>query len=73
MHRHRVFVDLAARSTSSMGWLYGCKLHLIVNDQGELLTFFLTPGNVDDRAPVPDMTRGTNLFSTPQELCGACE
>ena len=23
------------------------------NDQGELLTFTLTPGNVDDRAPVP--------------------
>jgi hypothetical protein len=55
--RHQVFVDLAARSKSSMGWFYGFKLHLIVNDQGELLTFFLTPGNVDDRAPVPDMTR----------------
>jgi len=57
MHRHRVFVDLAARSKSSMGWFYGFKLHLIVNDQGELLPFFLTPGNVDDRAPVPEMTR----------------
>jgi hypothetical protein len=57
MHRHRVFVDLAARSKSSMGWFYGFKLHLIVNDQGELLTFFLTPGNVDDREPVPEMTR----------------
>lgn len=55
MHRHRVFVDLAARSTSSMGWFYGFKLHLIVNEQGELLTFFLTPGNVDDRDPVPEM------------------
>jgi hypothetical protein len=55
--RHQVFVDLAARSKSSMGWFHGFKLHLIVNDQGELLTFFLTPGNVDDRAPVPEMTR----------------
>jgi hypothetical protein len=55
--RHQVFVDLAARSKSSMGWFYGFKLHLIVNDQGELLTFFLTPGNVDDREPVPEMTR----------------
>lgn len=41
--RHQVFVGLAARSTSSMGWLYGFKLHLMVHDQGELLTFFLTP------------------------------
>ena len=32
------------------------KLHLIINDGGELLTFKLTPGNVDDRKPVPDMT-----------------
>jgi transposase len=57
IRRHRVFATLAARGKSSMGWFYGFKLHLIVNDQGELLTFLLTPGNVDDRAPVPDMTR----------------
>ena len=33
------------------------KLHLIINDRGELLAFKLTPGNVDDRKPVPDMTQ----------------
>ena len=55
--RHKVFADIAARGKSSMGWFYGFKLHLIVNDQGELLTFYLTPGNVDDRKPVPHMTR----------------
>lgn len=38
------------------------KLHLIINDKGELLAFKLTTcgqalcGNVDDRKPVPDMT-----------------
>ena len=55
--RHRVFAGLAARGKSSMGWFYGFKLHLIVNDQGELITFFLTPGNVDDRKPVPQMAK----------------
>ena len=40
-----------------MGWFYGFKLHLIVNDQGDLLAFCLTPGNVDDRKPVPSMAR----------------
>lgn len=54
--RHQVFLGSAKRGKSSMGWFYGFKLHLIVNDQGELLTFFLTPGNVDDREPVPEMT-----------------
>ena len=40
-----------------MGWFYGSKLHLLVNDQGQLLTFHLTAGHVDDRAPVPHLTQ----------------
>ena len=40
-----------------MGWFYGFKLHLIVNDQGELLAVQLTPGNTDDRKPVRQMTK----------------
>ena len=53
--RNRIFADAAARGRSGMGWFYGFKLHLIVNDQGELLSFCLTPANVDDRKPVPQM------------------
>ena len=41
-----------------MGWFYGFKLHLVVNDRGELLAFRITPGNVDDREPVPTLTKG---------------
>jgi len=33
------------------------KLHLIINEQGELIAFKLTVANVDDRVPVPDMTK----------------
>jgi hypothetical protein len=40
-----------------MGWFFGFKLHLIFNDRGELLNLMLTPGNVDDRKPVPRMVR----------------
>lgn len=40
-----------------MGWFFGFKLHLAVNNQGELLACSLTPGNVDDRAPVPQMVQ----------------
>lgn len=32
-----------------MGWFYGFKLHLVVNDKGEIVSFCLTTGNVDDR------------------------
>jgi len=57
INRHQVFVGWAATGKSSMGWFHGFKLHLIVNDQGDVLSFFITPGNVDDREPVPDMTQ----------------
>ena len=39
-------------------WHFGFKLHLIINDRGELLAFKLTPGNADDRKPVPEMAQG---------------
>ncbi|MEP7289917.1 MAG: IS982 family transposase [Chloroflexota bacterium] len=58
--RHKVLAGTAARGQSSTGWFYGFKLHLVVNDQGEILAFQLTPGNVDDRVPVP--TLATKLF-----------
>jgi hypothetical protein len=53
----KVFDGLAKRGKSSMGWFFGFKLHLIFNDRGELLNMTLTPGNVDDRVPVPDMVK----------------
>lgn len=54
---HRVFAVDARRGKTSMGWFYGFKLHLAVNDRGELLACCLTPGNVDDRKPVPQMVK----------------
>jgi len=58
--RHRVFAGLAARGKTSTGWFYGFKLHLVVNDRGEVLAFCLTPGNVDDRTPVPKLAEHLN-------------
>lgn len=55
--RHKVFHKLAARGQCSLGWFYGFKLHLIVNEYGEVLAFTLTPGNVDDRKPVPQLAK----------------
>jgi len=54
---HKVFEGLAARGKNSMGYFWGFKLHLVVNDQGELLSFLLSPGNVDDRKPVPSLVK----------------
>ena len=51
IYRNKVFQDIASRGKNTMGWFYGFKLHLVCNDRGELLSFCLTPGNIDDRDP----------------------
>ena len=56
--RHRVFKGLAERGKSSTGWFFGFKLHLVINQMGELLNIRLTPGNTDDRKPLPELVRG---------------
>jgi len=47
--QNKVFKGVATKGKSTMGWFFGFKLHLIINDRGELLSFYLTKGNVDDR------------------------
>ena len=54
---HRVCAVDARRGKTSMGWFFGFKLHLAVNDRGDLLACCLTPGKVDDRTPVPQMVK----------------
>lgn len=46
---HKVFKGIAERGKSSTGWFYGFKLHIIVNEYGEIISFTVTPGNTDDR------------------------
>ncbi len=52
---HKVFAVLAERGKTSTGWFFGFKLHLVINDRGELLNALVTPANVDDRKPVPHL------------------
>lgn len=56
IHQHRVFKDIATRGKTSTGWFYGFKLHLVVNELGEILACCVTPANVDDRKPVDRLT-----------------
>jgi len=56
--QHKVFSQQAARGKTSVDWFFGFKLHLVVNELGELLNVQITPGNIDDRAPVPNLVQG---------------
>ncbi len=51
---HKVFKGIAQRGKSTVGYFFGFKLHIIINDKGEILNFVITPGNVDDREPLKD-------------------
>lgn len=46
---HKVFKGIATTSRSTMGWYHGFKLHLVINDQGEILDFYVSKSIVDDR------------------------
>ena len=56
--KHRVFRGHAERTKTSMGWFYGFKLHLVINDTGDLLDVALTSVNRDDRTPVKEFAEG---------------
>ena len=57
INRHRVFAGLAGRGKTSTGWFFGFKLHLVFNHERQIVALTLTPGNVSDTTPVPDLTR----------------
>jgi hypothetical protein len=46
--RNKVFKGIAKVGKSTMGWFFGFKLHLIINDKGEILSFYLSQGNTSD-------------------------
>lgn len=57
INSHRVFKKMAKRGKTSTGWFYGFKLHLIINDKGEILSYMISSGNIDDRVPVPELSK----------------
>lgn len=59
---NKVFKGIAQTGKSSMGWIHGFKLHLIINDKGEVLDFYVTKANVDDRNHKVVMSMTSELF-----------
>lgn len=51
-HSHRVFDGMATKGKTTLGWFFGFKLHIIINDRGEIISFVITQGNIDDRYPL---------------------
>lgn len=55
IHRHKTFRGIAERGKTSVGWFYGFKLHIVINHKGELVSFCITRGNIDDRKPLEQL------------------
>ena len=56
--RNKVFKRLAKRGKTTAGWFYSFKLHLIINENGEILAFQLTPWNVADVSVAQVLSKG---------------
>ncbi|QBB83300.1 MULTISPECIES: IS982 family transposase [Wolbachia] len=54
--RNKVFKGLAKLGKTTYGWFLGFKLHMVINEKGEIQGVTMTKGNVDDRKPVPKLT-----------------
>ena len=57
INSNKVFKQLAKRGKDSTGWYYGFKLHLVINEHGEIINFVFSPANVDDRKPVKELLK----------------
>ena len=60
--QNKTFKGTATKGQCSIGWFFGFKLHIIINDKGEILDFMLTQGNVDDREPLKNKSFHKKVF-----------
>ena len=54
---HKVFKNVAQMGKSTMGWFYGFKLHLAINQKGEIMNLSITKGNVTDVSMVETLVK----------------
>jgi hypothetical protein len=60
INQHKTFAGIATRGKTSEGWFFGFKLHIVVNDRGELMAAKVTTGKVadNDRGVVHSIAKG---------------
>ena len=55
--RNKVFGKVAEKGKTSMGWFFGFKMHMIINDIDQMMAIKVTKDNVNDRMPVAEITK----------------
>ena len=59
---HRTMRGIAKKSKTSIGWFYGLKLHAIINQKGEMISFAIISENVVDNHEKVIVTLTKNIF-----------
>ena len=57
INNHKVFEGMAARGRTTMGWFYGFKLHVAINNKGEIMAIKFTAANTNDLAVLDEITK----------------
>lgn len=55
--RHKTFETVAKFGKTSMGWFFGLKLHLVINDKGQMIAFKITRGSRNDAVEACSMLK----------------
>ena len=58
IQRHKSISSIATRGKSSMGWFFGCKLHLLMNQSGGIVNTVLSNGHTADIKMVEQLVKG---------------
>lgn len=63
-HSNKVFKNIAKIGRSSYGWFMGFKLHIIINNKGNIMAIKITKGNKSDSSVASDLAKGLtgNLY-----------
>ena len=59
---HKALKSLAQRGKTSVGLFFGFKLLIVINHKGEIIAFYITPGNVSDNKEHVLVKLTKNLF-----------
>ena len=55
--KKKVFGKIAEKGKNSMGWFFGFKMHIIINDISQIMAIKITKGNIDDRTPIAELIK----------------
>ena len=60
--RNKVFGKIAEKGKTSMCWFFAFKMHMIINDLGQIMVIKITKGNIDDRTHVAELLKKLKGF-----------